>query len=146
MFKIPEVGAQDGPTLFTLSLRDPGGRHAASHADPQSETRECARHRGAGGRQHRDRPLTRAILRRHPARHNPAVAPSDSRCGGGHPRHAQDPWIEHAHPLVVSDGGCVLLLRGRGLLRVLGGRGEDGEIGRPLVEDGGDVLPPLDCQ
>ena len=47
------------------SPRDAGGRHAACLADPQPEGRECSRHRGEGERQHRDRPLTGAILRRH---------------------------------------------------------------------------------
>ncbi len=32
---------------------------------PQPDTRRCSLHRGEGERQHRDRPLTRAILRRH---------------------------------------------------------------------------------
>jgi hypothetical protein len=32
---------------------------------PQPDTRHCARYRGEGERQHRDRPLTRAMLRRH---------------------------------------------------------------------------------
>ncbi len=32
---------------------------------PQPDTRNCSLHRGEGERQHRDRPLIRAILRRH---------------------------------------------------------------------------------
>src|SRR3990172_7527933 len=32
---------------------------------PRPDTRNCSLHRGEGEREHRDRPLTRAILRRH---------------------------------------------------------------------------------
>ncbi|MDO8480178.1 MAG: hypothetical protein Q7W02_29070 [Candidatus Rokubacteria bacterium] len=43
------------------------------------DTRHCALHRGDGERPHRDRPLTRAILRRHGL----AVTKRAEGCGGG---------------------------------------------------------------
>jgi Fe-S cluster biogenesis protein NfuA len=46
---------------------------------PQPDTRNCARHRGEGERPHRDRPVTRAILRRRGL----AVTKRAEGCGGG---------------------------------------------------------------
>jgi len=46
---------------------------------PQPDPQHCSRHRGEGERQHRNRPLTRAILRRHGL----AVKKRAEGCGGG---------------------------------------------------------------
>jgi hypothetical protein len=67
------------------SRHDAGRRNAASPADPQPETRNCLLHRGEGKRPHRDRPLTRTILRRHGL----AIKKRAEGCGcgaGGHRR------------------------------------------------------------
>jgi hypothetical protein len=46
---------------------------------PQPDTRHCSLHRGEGERSHRDRPMTRAILRRNGL----AVTKRAEGCGGG---------------------------------------------------------------